>query len=129
MLFSKSDFQNLDSTVLYMVVASVLNEELEARSKSLFGNRHMLHVARNIAPRRRPFTVMDVARSTGVPYSSTYRLIRQLEDVGLLASTPPRSSDQHRWYRRAAHKFWGAIQQLCATVDEGLGTRKGTRDA
>lgn len=112
-----------------MVVASVLDDELETRSKSLFGNRHMLHIARDIATRRGPFTVKDVATRTGVPYSSTHRLIRHLESVGLLEPTPAKPSEQHRWYERATHKFWGAVQQLCGAHDEQRSVRRGAKNA
>jgi len=111
-----------------VVVASVLDEELESRSKSLFGNRHMLHVAREIASRGRPFTVQEVSKKTGVPYSSTHRLMRQLEKVGLLEPAPPKQAEQHRWYRRPSHRFWGAVQQLCAS-EKQQGSSKGVRDA
>lgn len=112
-----------------MVLALVLDDELETRSKSLFGNRHMLHVARDIASRRGPFTVKDVSTRTGVPYSSTHRLIRHLESVGLLEPTPGASSEQHRWYERASHKFWGAVQQLCGANDDKREGEKGVQRA
>lgn len=101
-----------------MALASVLDAELESRSKSLFGNRHMLRVAQEVASRVDPFTAKDIAEATGVPYSTTHRLIRQLEQVGLLESNSLEASGQHRWYGRASHKFWGAVEQLCGTDRE-----------
>ncbi len=100
---------------------SVLDETLEHRSKSLFGNRHMLHIGRNVAKQRGPFTVTDVSTKTGVPYSSAHRLIRQLEGVGLLRRLPATASaDPHHRFERMPHRFWGAVQQLCAPVSSGV---------
>lgn len=104
---------------------SVLDETLELRSKSLFGNRHMLHVGRSIARQRGPFTVSDVAKTTGVPYSTAHRLVRQLEDVGLLRRLPQAAmSDPHHRFERLPHRFWGAVQQLCTPVKSGSTSEK-----
>lgn len=104
---------------------SVLDETLEHRSKSLFGNRHMLHVGRNVAQQRGAFRVTDVATKTGVPYSSVHRLIRQLEDIGLLRRLPPASSpDPHHWFERVPHRFWGAVQQLCVPASSATEPEK-----
>jgi hypothetical protein len=114
-----------------MALASVLDEELEERSKSLFNNRHMLNVAGAIASRPRLFSVSELVAITGVPYSSTYRLVRQLERVGLVSAAPGKPGDQHRVYRRTTHKFWGAVQQLrgpaTGTATGSAGTARGDR--
>jgi DNA-binding MarR family transcriptional regulator len=104
---------------------SVLDEVVERRSKSLFGNRHMLRVADDIAARQGRFTVQDVATRTQVPYSSAHRLVRQLESIGLVDPTPAEATESHRWYTRASHKFWDAAQELCAT-DKPV-TRRGDK--
>ena len=88
----------------------------------------MLHIARDIATRRGPFTVKDVATRTGVPYSTTDRLIRHLESVGLLEPAPANPSEQHRWYERASHKFWGAAHSR-ADYDHKREVTKGVQDA
>ena len=109
---------------------SVLDEALELRSKALFGNRHMLHIGRQIAKHRGPFTVTDVSTKTRVPYSTAHRLIRQLEDVGLLHRLPATASaDPHHRFERTPHRFWGAVQQLCAPVSPGVDPRKETPGA
>lgn len=109
---------------------SVLDAALEHRSKSLFGNRHMLHIGRNIATQRGPFTVTDVSTKTGVPYSSAHRLIRQLEGVGLLRLLPSAAAgDPHLRFERLPHRFWGAVQQLCAPVGPGAKPGKEMPDA
>jgi hypothetical protein len=116
--------------VLVAAFPSVLDETLEHRSKSLFGNRHMLHVGRNVAAQRGPFTVTDVSIKTGVPYSSAHRLIRQLEGVGLLRRLPATAAgDPHHRFERLPHKFWGAVQQLCAPINPGVKPGKETSDA
>lgn len=107
------------------VFPSVLDETLELRSKSLFGNRHMLHVGRNIARQRGSFTVTEVAKTTGVPYSTAYRLVGQLEEVGLLRRLPQAAmSDPHHRFERLPHRFWGAVQQLCTPARSGSGSGK-----
>lgn len=84
-------------------------------SKTLFGNRHMLRVAQEIAQRADRFTVQDLARATTVPYSSTHRVVTQLATAGLVHPTPGDPDPSHRWYTRAAHRFWDAAQELCVT--------------
>ena len=101
-----------------VVPPSVLNEELEQRSKSLFGNRHMLHVGNDIASSAGTFTVRDVAARTGVPYSSTHRLVKQLERLGLVSFASVETSDPQHRYQRERHRFWGAVQQLCAATPD-----------
>lgn len=83
----------------------------------------MLRVADDIATRQDRFTVQDVAKRTQVPYSSAHRLVRQLENVGLLEPTPAEATEPHRWYTRASHKFWDAEQELCATEDKSVKRR------
>lgn len=99
-----------------MVKAAVLDEDLETISKSLFGNRHMLHVGRQIASTPSAFTVSQVASQTGVPYSTAHRLVTQLQAVGLLKQVPAGVDDPSHWFKREAHKFWGAVQQLCKST-------------
>lgn len=106
-----------------MATPSVLDEVVEQRSKSLFGNRHMLRVADDIATRKDRFTVQDVAKRTQVPYSSAHRLVRQLETIGLVEPTPVEGTEPHRWYTRASHKFWDAAQELCVTDDKSVRRR------
>jgi hypothetical protein len=96
-----------------VVTPSVLDEDLERRSKALFGNRHMLNVGKDIASGTGTFTVRDVALRTGVPYSSTHKLVRQLERLGLVTYAPVHVNDPQHRYQRERHKFWGAVQQLC----------------
>lgn len=96
-----------------MAIAAVLDEVLERRSKLLFGNRHMLQVARDVSVRVGVFTSLDVARVTGVPYTTVHRLLRQLELVGLLEQAAGDEPGQQLWFRRVSHQFWGAVSELC----------------
>ncbi len=109
-------------------MAMVVDEMLEQRSKALFGNRHMLRVAHEIAVRPGPFTVTDVATSTGVPYSSVHRLVHQLDGIGLVVPSPAASAEQHRWYTRAPAKFWDAAQELCQPADQSTKTSRTRKD-
>lgn len=97
-----------------MAIALVLDEELERRSKLLFGNRHMLQIVRGAASRVGAFTSMEVAGVTGVPYTTAHRLIRQLELVGLLEQAGENDGGQQLWFHRVAHQFWAAVDDLCA---------------
>jgi hypothetical protein len=108
-----------------VALPSVIDETVEVRSKALFGNRHMLRIAGDIAGRTSRFTVQGVANQTQVPYSSAHRLVRQLESLGLVEVAPAGSPENHRWYTRATHTFWDAAQQLC--VVEGNTPKGRTR--
>lgn len=95
------------------------NQHLEARSKVLFGNKHMLRLAAHVADCSAPFTVDDVANKTAVPYASAHRLVGHLVSAGLVDRAPEDPGVRFRWYSRSTHKFWDAVKDLCESGEDG----------
>jgi predicted transcriptional regulator len=75
----------------------------------------MLKVARDVAGREHRFTATEVASVTNVPYSTTHRLLRRLELLGLVdeaARDGLGRGQQECWFERNSHEFWGAVEEF-----------------
>jgi hypothetical protein len=81
-------------------------------SKTLFGNRHMLHVTSSIAQGAVEFTAPQVEQATGLSPSTVHRLLGILCLVGLLSRVRRRAGERTQLYRRERQPFWKAMSQM-----------------
>lgn len=94
------------------------DDPLGARSKALFGNRHMLVVAATIADLGPEVRARQLEQSVGLPPSTVHRSLATLSSARLLIRVPRAPGEREQSYSRVQHPFWDAARTLRADVDQ-----------
>jgi DNA-binding MarR family transcriptional regulator len=117
----KSAFRFPESGIRYHETMS----QLSLRSKALFGNRHLLAMAAQIAVGDQEFVPRDLETGLGLPPSTVHRSLAALATAGLMIRLPRGRGEREQRYRRLEHSFWQAAREL---HDEARRTESATRE-
>ncbi|WP_432245625.1 hypothetical protein ACRB8A_03830 [Arthrobacter sp. G.S.26] len=101
----------------------------EVWSKTLFGNRFMLHLAGSIMAMEGVFTGSQLARQSRIPGSTIHRLLVDLLLVGLIEKQPQDQGSRALYLRQIEHPFWDAVSMLSDAAFEVDRGRPGEGDA
>lgn len=90
---------------------------IDARSKALFGNRHLLAVSARIAAGAQELRPRELQEALGLGPSTVHRTLAALSAAGLLERLPRRGGERDQRYQRLPHLFWEAAARLQAEAD------------
>ena len=99
--------------------------QLSLRSKALFGNRHLLAMAAQIAVGDQELVPRDLEAGLGLPPSTVHRSLAALATAGLMIRLPRGRGEREQRYRRLEHSFWQAAREL---HDEARRTESATHE-
>jgi len=89
-------------------------DEISARSKALFGNRHLLEVAATIAEAGPDVRARQIEQAAGLAASTVHRSLAALSSASLLVRVPRNPGEREQSYFRVPHAFWDAALRLRA---------------
>lgn len=95
-----------------MVYSGVVSGSVTGRSKLLFGNLHMLHVAEAIGLGGDVVDSKSLQAELSLGQSTVQRILVALEGVGLMERIERQGRTEPVRFRRVEHAFWDAARAL-----------------
>lgn len=91
---------------------SIVTSSVVSRSKLLFGNMHMLHIAGSIGSGGDVVDSKSLQAELGLGQSTVQRTLVALEGVGLMERIERHRPTEPLRFRRVEHSFWAAAREL-----------------